>query len=169
MNTTIDMPQRKANDWVSVSELRSLIKSNLGYNARQVTVSKPHGNQYLHVTVRDAKVDFRKVEEFAKSFNTWTIDNTDYCEGQSINVRSTDEVNNAHAQPYIEEVKRLVSIAEMGHGYDLSNRFTLWLTEQGFYVSDCGNSRSQYVNEFDARNDVHGWAINRLALAVARL
>jgi hypothetical protein len=59
METTpspISLP-RTARQSISQAALRQLIKSTLGYNARQVTVATKSSIRYLKITIRDAAVD----------------------------------------------------------------------------------------------------------------
>lgn len=158
---------RKSNQWTTTQELRSLLKTNLGLNSRQVSVSKGHSTQYLTITIRDACVNIAKVKEFAKSFNTWNMDITDCVTGQSIEVKTTDEVDVIHAANFIEEIKATIPFCEVGSGQPLSNGCVLWLDKQGFYVGR-DQKRMHYIYEFDVRKGTD-WAIQGLALQVARI
>jgi len=144
-----------------------MIKSNLGLNARQVTVSKSSSIQYLRVTIRDAAVDIKAVKSFAKALDTWTMDQTDYCEGQSVHVDTTREVDDAHASPFIAEIERLVpQLSEYG-GVKLSTGAVLWGYDRDFYVSREGSrGPNVWAPEVRAGKD---WAIRSLALQAARI
>jgi hypothetical protein len=49
--------------------MRKLMKEKLGYNARQVSIKKRHYSSFTF-TIRDPKVDYKKVNEFATSFES---------------------------------------------------------------------------------------------------
>jgi len=164
MTNTIE---RNCNDWATTQELRALIKKNLGFNAKQVSCSKGHSNQYLTITVRDPKIDISKVYEFAKSFNTWSMDNTDYVQGQSVNVATTREVDDIHCIPNLEELKACIPLAVMGSGVPMKNGLTLWLDDRGYYIGK-DQKRTHYVSTWDVQNGTE-WAIKSLALNMARI
>jgi copper chaperone CopZ len=96
---------------MTTDEIRELIKKTTGYNSRQVSVKAPHSMTYVKVTVRDPKVDIAKVKEAVQPHNTWRMDETDYCEGQSITVETSSEVDEAHAQPFIQTITDVVKEA----------------------------------------------------------
>lgn len=170
MNAQLEPITRKPSDWLTTAQIRAMLKNNLGLNSRQVTVSKRHSQQYLDITIRDAAVAVAKVQEFAKSLSTWTMDNTDYCSGQSINVSTTGEVDAIHAAPFLEEIKRVIPTMAPGetHGLGLSNGSVLWLGgHQGFYIGR-EQERGSYISEHDARAG-KDWAIQALALQMAKI
>ncbi len=168
MNATLEqIPDRKTNDWITPGQLRALLKNSLKLNARQTTVSKSHSQQYLEITIRDATVNIPQVQQFARMFHTWSMDNTDYCCGQSVHVHTTAEVDAIHAAPWIEEIKRTIPLCEVDSGKGMSNGTVLWLDRQGFYVGR-DQERGQYVNQWDAQNGTD-WAVLALALSMARV
>jgi hypothetical protein len=89
---------KSANDWITPESLRADLKA-AGWNARRVSVKQGYGHQYIDVTVRDATVDINALKAFTKKHSTWSMDQTDYVSGQSITVRTTEEVDAAHALP----------------------------------------------------------------------
>lgn len=162
---------RKPGEWVTPAQLRALLKSNLGLNARQVTVAKSHSSQYLDITIRDASVDVAAVEAFAKSFATWTMDETDYVSGQSVSVKTTEAVDDSHAAPFMTAAAKVAEYAEtMGEAACASfndvlpglfvnkDRGEIWLSR--------GNARRPYRRGYELRQD---WAIRALALDMATL
>lgn len=162
---------RKPGEWVTPAQLRALLKSNLGLNARQVTVAKGHGLQYLDITIRDASVDLAAVEAFAKSFNTWNMDETDYVSGQSLDVKTTREVDDSHAAPFMTAAAKVAEYAEgmaetgcasfndVVAGLELNkHQGEIWLSR--------GNARRPYRRGYELRQD---WAIRALALDMATL
>lgn len=170
----VEQIARKKNEWVTTEQLRVLLKNNLDLNARKVSVSRRSSNRYLSITIRDASVDIKAVEDFAAKFNTWTMDNTDYVEGQSIDVSTTREVDAAHAAPFVVEILAKIATAKSNLGQTLANGSMLWLDEQGFYISSgvkhasSGFKRMSYIYESDARAGTD-WAIHRLALQASRI
>jgi len=162
---------RKPGEYITPAQLRALLKSNLGLNARQVTVAKGHGLQYLDVTIRDAAVDVAAVEAFAKTFNTWNMDQTDYVTGQSITVGTTAAVDAAHAAPFMEAALKLAEYAEgmketgvasfndVAEGLYLNkDRGEIWLS--------LGQARRPYRRGYELRQN---WAIRAIALDIATL
>lgn len=173
MNATIESVTRSSNDWTTPAALRVLIKENLGYNARQISVRRRSSNQYLEIVVRDASVNLPAVEAFAAKLATWSIDNTDYCTGQSVHVETTREVNDLHAAPFIEEIKTAVKVIltpDNGTGTKLSNGKWLWKSDQGYWVTAelNGGKRGCYIWPFDVETGTD-WAISALALQMARV
>ena len=162
---TIEFP-RRANQWVEAPELRGLLKQTLGLNARKVSVSARHSTQYLTVTVRDASVDLKALERFCASLNTWSMDETDYVSGQSINVTTTREVDEAHAAPFLEEAAKIAAELECaGQWIPASTgahvRFDGWR----FEVSQPDVYRSYWGGE---RSNALAGKLHHLALAIAR-
>lgn len=163
---TITILPRKKTDWITPQELRALLKNNLGITARQATVKKGCGVRYLDITIRDPHVDFRAVEKFAKTLDTWSMDETDYCDGQSITVHLSDEVKNAMIQKYLHIAQAFVMPA-MGqcaevlpgiHMIHVDHNCHLWRADN--------NERSQYMYSYDIANKTP-WAIEGLAYKIA--
>lgn len=169
MNTeTLSLP-RSNRDYITPAALRQLIKASLGYNARQVTVSTGSSTRYLTITVRDAAVDVAKVRAAAATLDTWTIDNTDYCEGQSLHVVTTKEVDAIHGAPYVAEIKATIAKLGESHGLKLSNGKMLWQDDRNFWITANGGAdRGCYIDGFSVRNGIE-WAINALALQAHRV
>jgi len=164
------LPARRPHDYLSTAQVRALIRQNLGYNNKQVSVSQRHSLQYLTVTVRDPKVDLARVIEFADHLDTWTMDQSDYCEGQSLNVQTTDEVDAAHAAPFIEEIKAkaaALSTDTNGRAFSLSNGKMLHKSDQGYYVTN-GDQRGTYIWPHDVERGSQ-YAIASLAKQAARV
>lgn len=166
-------PARSARNWLTTADLRALLKSQLGLNSRQVTAKCRHSQQYLDLIIRDASVDVAAVQAFAAGLDTWSMDNTDYCSGQSVNVSTTSEVNAIHAAPFLDEARAAVAkivSGEVGCGTQLANGKYLWKTDQGYYVMRelNGRERGQYVFAWDAENGTE-WAISAIALQIARV
>jgi hypothetical protein len=163
---TIEFP-RRSNKWIEAPELRGLLKQTLGLNARKVSVSARHSTQYLTVTVRDASVDLKAVEKFCASLNTWTMDQTDYVSGQSINVTTTREVDEAHAAPFHAEASKIAAELEAPGQWTIASNgaaihFDGWRFEArrgDSYKSYWGGDRSRVIEG----------KTHHLALAIARI
>lgn len=95
----------------TTKEIRAALKTKLGYNSRQVSVKERQGglSWSFTLTVRDASVNLKKVEEFAKG-----NEDIDRCQasGEILSggntfmfVRVTEEVEAAWAEKYINEVE----------------------------------------------------------------
>lgn len=152
---------------VSPATLRVLLKQNLGYSARQVTVAMNGSTGYIRITVRDPAVDVNKVKAFAASFHTWKMGMDDYVSGQSVRVTTTGEVDTAHAAPYLAEIRKVLAGYKDSEGAILSTGAALCASSQGFYVCK-GDARGQYVSDYDAREGRDS-AVHALAVSVARL
>lgn len=169
-NTAEVTPIRTStSDWLSCSEIRALLKSKLGYNARQVTVKERSSAQYLTITVRAASVDLKKVQAFAKGLDTWTMDNTDYCEGQSIHVVTTSEVDAIHAAPFIPTIIEAVKRMDSDSSNEIAAGKFLMIDEREAYIYDSktGN-RTTYCWAPDVMR-LEPRAITHLALRYSRL
>jgi hypothetical protein len=173
MNDVITTLPRSKSAFVTQAELRALLKSNLGLNARQVTVRKGHSTTWLTITVRDPSVDLAAVKAFARPFDTSYMDQTDYHSGQSVEVDTTTEVDDAHAAPHIEEIKLAVERIKSGQcgcGTKLSNGKRLWSNGRDYYVMADLNSieRGCYIWGADVESG-NAWAIRALAIQMARV
>lgn len=171
MTSLIELPARKG--FVTPEELRTLLKQNLGLNQRQVTVRTGCSTTYLTVTVRDPKVDLKTVRDFCAKFDTWTVDNTDYCEGQSVDMTTTREVDDAHAAPFLDEIKaaiaKLLSIDKSTSAYasvPLSTGANLVYDDGEVYVRRDIQNRGSRIRHYEVEND---WAVRALALQAARI
>jgi len=164
----IELPARNAFAWIKPAELRALLKLNLGLNARQVSVSKRHSLQYLTVTIRDASVNIKMVEDFSSKFSTWTMDNTDYVEGQSISVELSDEVKDslaAQKRATVEssEIPAPNQLLEIVEGiYLCSDSSYTWLERKSDYKRTSG----VWTNDLAMKRES---TINHLALQLALL
>ena len=166
---TAEQPaKRKPFEWVTPAELRGILKEKLGLNARKVSVSSSRGcgNQYLTVTVRDAAVDIAAVSRAVSEFNTWHMDMTDYVTGQSISVKTTAEVDEAHAAPFIPAIKALLPRLAEIKGCEILEVMpgVLLDYENGgnAYVRDGKGERGQNVYAWDLVNG-KDYAIEALA------
>ncbi len=153
--------------------LRALLKQNLGLNARQVSVSKGHSYTWLTITVRDASVDLEAVKAFAAPFDTSHTDVTDYHTGQSVDVKTTREVDDIHAAPHVEDIKRAIALIKsgtVGCGTRLANGKLLWCNDREYYVTADLNSsrRGCYIYAHDVDSGAE-YAIRALALQSARV
>lgn len=170
--TTLEYPARKQSDWITPVALRSLIKTNLGYNARQVTVSTGCSRKWLTITIRDPKVDVMRVQNFANDFDTMECHQDDSYTGQSVSVTTTSEVDDAHGLPFVGEIQaKVAELKLLGHGcgLDLSNGSMLWLNQQGYWV-ERADRRASHCWQWDAENDTGaGWALKKLAKDMARV
>ena len=156
MSATLELPRTVKKD-ITPAELRAKIKTELGYNARQVTVSCGSSHTYLRIHVRCPKVDTKRVEELAASLHTWTMDQSDYCEGQSVHVEETAEVRRHRAAPFLAEITAaltaLAADKELS-SVSLSTGAYLFRSDRDIYVCRPSNN---------ARG--HGvWAHSALAL-----
>lgn len=164
---------RSSSQFVTPVQLRLLLKTNLGLNARQVSVCKGSSLTYLTVTVRDPSVDVEEVRKFVSTFNTWNMDNTDYVTGQSVHVETSREVDQAHAAPFLAEIATATAALLAGEPntvHVLSNGKRLWRSDGEFHVvrdADC-SARGTYIREYNvAARDA--WALEALALQMARV
>lgn len=156
---------RKSGDWLENSEIRGLLKQNLGYTAKQVSVRARHSSQYVTITIRDASVDIARVEAFAKSLSTWSMGMDDVVTGQSIDVTTTREVDAAHAAPFLEEAFQIAfELTEAGRVKTASNGVDV--ISQGFdFIVQRGSGRYRYAGSRDSVLDKSSF---QLALAIAR-
>lgn len=159
--------QRNVNEWVTPEKLRALIKANLKLNARQVTVKCAHSLQYVTLTIRDAGVDIAKVEAFAKSFATWSMDNSDYVTGQSVEVVLASEVREALAQS-MRHIVDAMEIPAPGKGLEVAPGIILWNVDRNVWLSrkDGKRSTNQWTDDIVSREE---WALNHIALNLALL
>lgn len=171
-SSTVSLPRAKS-AFISAAALRSLIKRNLGFNARQVTVSQDGSARWLTVTVRDAAVDLKAVKLFADKFDTMVSSQDDSFRGQSVNVATTGQVDAAHAAPFLAEVKAAIShIIRTGETVELSTGAVL-RREDGsrgdFFVSRfLTGTRGCYIRDFDVIRG-EAWTVTALALQTSRL
>jgi hypothetical protein len=164
----VETLKRSPGDYLTTSAIADLLKANLGLNRKSVTVSRRSSLQYVTITIRAAAVDVKKVKEFARTLHTWTMDQTDYCQGQAVDVECTKEVNEAHGAPFIEEITRAVGeIRKTGSWLELSTGQHLNVGDQGYWVTR-GYDRGCYIwaADVEAGKD---WAIKALALQMARV
>lgn len=171
-DNTTTAPRGKS-EWTTPTELRALLKSELGLNAKQVTVSKRGSIEYLTLTVRDPLVDLLAVTEWAAQFNTWTMDETDYCEGQSLHVETTKEVDRAHAAPWMATVEALLPDLD---STEVEGCLALDAIRPGLVIwRDRCDFRVDFKRErscYRPRTAVlarESWVIEALALDIARL
>lgn len=147
--------RRSPSDWIEAPALRVLLKQNLGLNARKVTVSARSSTQYLNVVIRDSAVDVKAVKAFCASHSTWSMDQTDYCSGQSIRVVITDEVIKAHAAPFMAEAAEIaLKLDQPGQWMRASNGASVSfdgreLTAERDYKRYYGGSRSRALENPD--------------------
>lgn len=168
MNNTIEFPARDSNKWIEPAELRALLKTNLGLNARQVTVKKDSSLRYLSIIIRDAGVDIGKVKQFAKGFSTWSMDMTDYVTGQSVNVYLTREVEDALAAPFLQVIEAAALPGDRA-GLEILPGFMIWNIDGWVHLSARGSQdRTTNVGLFDVKMKTP-WAIRSLALNLALL
>lgn len=104
--------------FITTKELAALLKT-AGWNASKVTVKCKHSQTYLTVTIRDAAVDVAAVKAFCDKHNTWSMDMSDYVSGQSIEVKTTKEVDAAHAAPFLPAIKATVDSFQGKTGFGL--------------------------------------------------
>lgn len=156
---------RKSSDWLAPSEIRTLLKKNLGYTSRQVTVSARHSRQYVTVTVRDASVDLARVESFRKSLDTWSMAQDDVVSGQSIEVRTTSEVDAIHAAPFVDEAAKIAfELTQPGQWKNATNGANVHFQGFDFVVSRTGFDR----HFGGSRDGAISKSSHQLALAIAR-
>jgi len=92
-----------AMNYLSTKEIRQIIKEQLGYNTRQVSVKRGCSYSYVICTVRDPKVNLRKVNDLMKSLDTWSMDMVDYCTGQRVAMEIADSVKVVICADILEE------------------------------------------------------------------
>lgn len=158
---------RSPHDHLSTVQIAALLKSNLGLTRRQVSVAAPNSRTYVTITVRDAAVDLAAVRAFAATLHTWTMDQADYCEGQSVHVRTTKDVDAAHAAPFLAEIIQAVERSQDRTIEPLSKGAALWNIDGEMWVMR-GHERGTYIRAHDAKT-LAFWAIEALALHLARL
>lgn len=157
--------KRGAFDWITAKELRAELKAKLGLNAKKVSCSTGSSNQYLTIWIRDASVDIKQVEEFVKQFNTWTMDMSDYVEGQSIYVKTTGEVDAIHAAPYINEIKDMIPKMIENQGIQLSTGAFLFCEQHEVYVCR-DQKRGCYIRRYNVNEP---YSIEALALQMSKI
>lgn len=90
--------------------IRQALRS-IGYNARKVSVRSPYYGS-ITFTIRDASVDRKAIEEFAKQY-----EEIDRCEASGeilsggntfVHVEATEEVQDAWAAPYAEKLEAVL-------------------------------------------------------------
>ena len=157
---------RHPSKWLEASELRGLLKQNLGYSSKQVSVSARNSRQYLTVTVRDPKVDLARVEAFAKSLSTWSMAMDNVVTGQSITVTTTGDVDDAHAAPFVEEAFE-IAFAAREPGFIRTASNGVFVMHQGFdfVVSRGLNGNPRFGGSRDSAMSKRS---KTLALAIAR-
>ena len=130
---------RKSSTFLDTAEIRALVKKNLGYTSKQISVSARHSRQYVTMTVRDATVDLDRVEHFRKSLDTWIMAIDDCVTGQSIEVCTTSEVDAIHAAPFVEEAAQIAfELTQPGQWKRASNGADV--VNQGFdFIVQRGN------------------------------
>jgi hypothetical protein len=169
MNASLSILPRESRHYIEPSALRALLKTNLGLNARKVTVSTRSSIQYLTITIRDASVDVQAVKALAASLYTWSMAVDDYVSGQSVTVEITESVKAALAAPFIEEIKRVAPTVARQSGESLSTGAILWLGDQGFHIERCdGGKRGTYVWEHDVLAGTE-WAVAKLAFDASQI
>lgn len=145
MSNITELPARKSNDWTNPGALRALLKKNLGLSARQVSVKKGHSLGYLTITIRDAAVNVASVEQFAKTFNTWDMDVTDYVTGQSVDVTLSDEVR-ATLAARTRHLIEACDIPEDRHGVEIVPGIYLYNLDRNAWIErKADGKRSQNV------------------------
>ena len=167
MTAVLSLPPVSKRDYVTPETLRALLKSNLGLNARKVSVRQGSSIRYLTIVVRDPSVDVAAVEAFANHFYTWTMDNTDYCEGQSVSVDLSDGVHAAFVARFKDEILASLDEAKAQGGKTLSNGKLLRHSWHGYHVEN-GEKRGTYVQDFDVDRRTP-WAVDALALQAAQV
>jgi hypothetical protein len=80
---------------------------------------------YLVITILDPSVDFDAVELFAKTFDTFRMDETDYVTGQSVEVVLSDKVRETLAACYRFQIANC-PIPERNQGHDIAPGVTMW-------------------------------------------
>lgn len=161
MTAVLPPPTRRRD--ATPAEIRATLKSQLGYNARQVTVSAPGSNTYVTITIRDASVDVEKVQALAKSLHTWSISQDDVASGQSVHVKLTDEVRAALAAPFIPEIT--AALQKLAASVIVGESDSIQLSTGAFLCRDFAG-RDIYVCRVS--NQARGnyvWAADALALA----
>ena len=97
----------------NIKEIRKELKSTLGYNARQVSVSSKHYSNIVF-TIRNAEVDKKAVQEFADNY-----EKVDRCPvtyeilsggNTFVEVRVAEDVLDVWAEKYIEEASVAMAI-----------------------------------------------------------
>lgn len=144
------------------NEIQSLLKSRLGYNRTQVSVSAKHS--CITFTVRKKDVDFKKVEEFGNQFeNIYRCEATgEILSGGNtfVDVRFSEEVKNEIKQDFIEvcekAITELETIESDNQGVDIKG------TEYTIFKYGCGYSL--YANTFIT----NVYSAGELALIVAK-
>lgn len=165
---TITILPRNKNQWITPQELRALLKNNLGITAKQASVKKGCGVRYLDITIRDPRLDFRAVEKFAKTLDTWSMDETDYCDGQSISVHLSDEVKTAMIQKYLH-IAQAFELPPVGQCAEVLPGVYMCHADHNCYLwRDDNKDRSQYMYSYNIANKTP-WAIEGFAYKIALL
>ncbi len=150
----------------TTAEIRQILKA-AGINSKRASVAARHSLTYVTITVRDHTA-LAATKAAVKGLNTWSMDNTDYVEGQSVTVTLSDEAREAISAPFVATVEA-AAIPEMNSGNEILPGVILWNTQQGVYVSKSNSQeRRPYVCAFDIEAKPP-WAISRLAFNIAEL
>jgi hypothetical protein len=167
-NSTVEVFQfvRDSSKKINRQQIQRLIKNNLGFDSRQISVSVSKSLQYVTLTVRDASVDLDRVRCFRKSLDTWSMAQDDVVSGQSIEVRTTIEVDATHAAPFVDEAAQIAfELTQPGQIKVAKNgNFVIC---QGFdFIVQRGNcGQPLYAGSRDAAVSKSSF---QLALAIAR-
>jgi len=123
---------RKPGDFLSTKQVQSILRSNLGLNAKQATVSKRSSSTYLRVTLRDASVDYGALRSVVSSLSTWSMDNTDYVSGQSVSLEITPEVRAEWGGKYAQAIElALAKITGENQGAEVLQGVMIWKDDYG--------------------------------------
>ncbi len=167
MTAVLSLPPVSKRDYVTPETLRALLKSNLGLNARKVSVRQGSSIRYLTIVVRDPSVDVAAVEAFAKHFYTWSMDNTDYCDGQSVSVSLSSNVKEALIAQFKGEILASLAEAKAQGGKTLSNGKLLRFSCYGYHV-ETSERRGSHISQIDVEQQTP-WAVDALALQAAQV
>jgi hypothetical protein len=111
--------------YLETKEIAEKIKIELGYNRKKVSVKKGSSIRYVTVKILDESVNISKLKDFCKNIDTWSMSIDDYCDGQSIEVRISDEVRKYISIPYFEFVSNL-ELPQEGEGVEVMEGVLFW-------------------------------------------
>ncbi len=130
---------------MDTKEIRKSLKEKLGYNASQVSVSSRRGgyDNSLTFTIRDAAVNYDKVEEFSNSLRSVSVCGNSgdiLCGGNRYtNVRISDEVENIWAAKYLPKLLEITDQLNENTGISVAHYVLFKERHSTVKVSDTRN------------------------------
>ena len=157
----------------TAQEIRDILKAK-GANASKVSVKVGSSLTYVTVTIRDHTVK-AIVEAACKELHTWSMDNTDYVEGQSVHAEMSEAAKAAYRAPFMELAGTLHQGEELrdGQGREVAPGILLWHNRGYYYLATRYSTGNLEVrgSQIWAQDFVVGkdYSIERMAYWLAEL